>query len=490
MQEWVQQQRARELEGARAAYHNPFEPRAYPPGVIPDKDRLANDEIPRSTFGWSTQEHGLWAEGIGFMGYPYLAELSQRPEYRRPCEIIAEEMTRKWIKLRATGKEKKNDKIEALEDAMRRFNLREKFHDAMLLDGVFGLSFLFIDVGTSDDAEEQLTPLLLRPQKISKGSLKGFRLIDPTWTSPAWYEATRPWRENFYKPDHWFLMGQRTHRTRLLITVSRPVPDILKPGYNFGGVSLQQLLKPYVDNWLRTRQSVSDLIQAFTVFVLETDMSALFSDGGGQQEMARFEYFTAMRNNLGLMGIDKDREAFQNVSAPLSGLDHLQAQAQEHMAAVPGLPLIKYFGLTPSGLNATADNEIRVLYDMINARQQRAMGDNLTIALKVLQLSELGEIDPEIDYDFVPLWQLDEAGKAAVRKTDADTDAVLIESGVLAPAESRERLASDPESAYAGLEGEPPEPPEQNPDVGLMDPSEHIERESEEGSTRGASSGV
>ena len=472
------------------AYQSPWEPRKYPPGVLPDDaDHLAMDDASFAAAGWAGDFHGMWAEGIGFLGYPYLAELSQRPEYRRPSEIIAEEMTRKWIRLRATGETDKSEKIAILNAEMLRFGLREKFHDAMLYDGFFGLSFLYIDIGTSDDPEEMKTPLALIPEKIKKGSLKGFQLVDPTWTAPNWYEAARPWRSDFYKPTTWFLMGRQFHRSRLLITVSRPVPDILKPAYNFGGLSLSQMLKPYVDNWLKTRQAVSDLVVAFTVFVIETDMSAMFADGGGSMETVRFEYFTKLRDNLGLMAIDKDREAFQNVSTPLGGLDKLQAQAQEHMAAVPGLPLIKIFGLTPSGLNATADNEIRVLYDMIHARQERAMGDNLTTALKVMQLNKFGEIDPEIGYEFVELWQLDSAGQAAVQKTQADAAAVWIESGVLAPEDERIRIAADPESRYYGLKGDVPEPPQSGASPDLTDPSERIDNAAEEGSMSGANAG-
>lgn len=54
--------------------------------------------------------------------------------------------------------------------------------------------------------------------------------------------------------------------------MSHDVLDILKPTYNFGGLSLAQMTKPYVDNWLRTRQSVSDQINAFSVVALSTNM--------------------------------------------------------------------------------------------------------------------------------------------------------------------------------------------------------------------------
>ena len=47
------------------------------------------------------------------------------------------------------------------------------------------------------------------------------------------------------------------------------------PAYAFGGLSMTQMMKPYVDNWLQTRQSVNDIIQNFSTSVLKTDMGTL-----------------------------------------------------------------------------------------------------------------------------------------------------------------------------------------------------------------------
>jgi len=45
--------------------------------------------------------------GMGFPGYGYLSELSQRSEYRAPVETIASEMTREFIDVTVKGKASK-----------------------------------------------------------------------------------------------------------------------------------------------------------------------------------------------------------------------------------------------------------------------------------------------------------------------------------------------------------------------------------------------
>ena len=60
---------------------------------------------------------------------------------------------------------------------------------------------------------------------------------------------------------------------------------------------------------------------------------------------------------------------------------------------------------------------------------------------------------------------MDETQQATIRKTEADTDAVYIQAGVLDPSEVRQRLANNPDSPYDGLD--PDDIPEA-PDMGMM----------------------
>ena len=459
-----------------------FRPPEPPPGVLPaNASGMAQDEALSSIYGFASV--GPYGEGLGFVGYPYLAELTQRPEYRKMSETIAEEMTRKWIRLEVTGDEDKSDRLKELEDALDKHKLRDVFRRAAELDGFYGMAHIYIDTGYSDDPVELLTELTTTDVKIGRGGLKAFRVVDPTWTYPTKYNSSQPLLPDFYKPQAWFVMGKEVHASRMLTIVSRPMPDLLKPAFNFGGLSLTYMAKPYVDNWTRTRESVSDLLHSFTVFLLSTDLSALIQGGaGGEQAAMRLQLFNDMRDNMGLMAINKATEEFGNVSAPLGGLDHLQAQAQEQMASVSSIPLVKLLGITPSGLNASSDGEVRVFYDHIEALQEKVFRDPLTKALKVLQISLWGEIDPGIGFRFEPLWSLDEAAKAAIRKTNADTAAEYIAAGVLMPEEERTRIAAEDASPYAGLDlsviPEPPAP-EADPEM-LPDPAHGAEPRGEE----------
>lgn len=410
----------------------------------------------------------------GFIGYPRLAELAQISEYRSVTETTASEMTRQWIEIKSIGDDDNSEKIKQIEECYEKLNIRDVFRKAIESDGFFGRGQIMIQMKGQDN-DKLGNPLLLTSKTIGKGCLKALVPIEPMWTAPAQCNTTDPTAEDFYKPKTWFVMGREIHRDRLFTLISRPVPDLLKSAYNFGGVSMSQLMMPYVDRWLRTVDSVSDLLHSFSLSGIKTDMSTILS-GGCDEEVnmtLRAEVYNRFRDNRGLMMLDKDNEEFFQFNTPLSGLDALLAQSQEQLAMPSHTPLVKLLGVTPSGLNASSEGEIAVYYDYIKALQENILRDPLDKVLKLVQLHLFGEIDDSITFSFVPLAQMDESQLATIRKSDSDRDVAYIQAGVISAEEVRGRLASDTDSGYNGIDVEDvPEIPDDGFSDGLNDGGE------------------
>lgn len=476
--ETVGRVRSHQAEAKRGTHIRDMVAPATPlPGVLPAgvTKALAMDASPLTGMAMDTAlaqfasayPVAAWSVGMAWLGYPVLSEMSQRPEYRGMVETIAKAMTRRWITIRSIDadlNENRIARINRIEEVMKAHSVRQKFRHLSELDGFFGRGQLYIDLGTREDAAELQTPLVMDKAKVRLGSLNYLKVVEPIWTYPGEYNSVDPLAMDFYRPRSWYVMGKELHASRLLTVISREVPDLLKPAYAFGGLSLSQMAKPYVDNWLRTRQSVSDLIASFSVPVLKTNMQAILEDGGDAGSLLqRAALFTALRDNQGLMSLDKETEEFAFITTPLGGLDALQAQSQEQMASVSHIPLVVLLGITPSGLNATSDGEIRVFYDWIRAMQEHIFTGPLDTIMNVIQLSEFGEIDPGIGYEFNPLWEPTQREVADTQKIQADTDAVYVSAGVLGPDEVRRRVADDPSLPYSDIDPDvmPPPSPEE-----------------------------
>jgi uncharacterized protein len=309
----------------------------------------------------------------GFVGFPELAILAQRPEYRSPVEIIATESTRKWIKFQAACDEGKADKIKKIEAEFERLNVQAVFRQVSEHDGFYGRGHIYVDIGTDlEDRDELKKPIGtgaddLAKLKIARGSLKELRTVEPVWVWPIAYNSINPLSRNWYRPETWYCMATEVHKTRLLTFISREVPDLLKPAYMFGGQSLTQIMRPVVENWLMTRQSVGEIVKKFSYNVIKVNLTEAISSGNASKLFQRVSLFNQSKTNLGTMVLDKEAEDFVNVSVPLSGLDLLQAQAQEHMSSLSRIPIIKLLGIQPAGLNASSAGELRAFEDMIHS---------------------------------------------------------------------------------------------------------------------------
>lgn len=395
----------------------------------------------------------------GFPGYSYLAQLQQRSEYREPSATIATEMTRKWITLQGSTEGDHGKRIEDLNLMLEDFNIRELIRQCIEKDGFFGRCQLYAAIKGAEGKKDE--PLLLDKRAFEKNTLQYFKVVEPMWTTPRGYNTTDPTAPDFYKPRSWYMMGETVHASRMHTFISREVPDMLKPAYNFGGISLSQLIEPYVYQWLRTRDAISDLIHNFSVLCLATDLvAALQADESGGELYKRVQMFLNNRDNRGLMVLNKDTEELTQVAVPLSGLSDLQAQAQEHMSCPTHIPLVKLTGITPAGLNANSDGEIRVWYDYVVAQFVAHYLPGVQWVVNMLQINRWGDIDKGIKVVPEPLHEPTAVEAAAIRKSDAERDVSLISVGVITEDESRQRLSNDPTSGLSNLKGDAPGMPE------------------------------
>lgn len=476
-----------------AVDYQPFGIPEHPPGVGPRKETphakagMAADDTLTPVISWANQNvlASAWLEGQVFLGYAELAILAQRPEYRVVSEEIASEMTREWIEFESSsGKEdqpveeggkpdKTAEKIKELEAEMEALDVKGAFNHAAEYDGFMGRSHLYIDTGDTENEEELQTSIgdgsnLVSKTKIKRKKIKAIRPVEAVWAYPTDYESSDPLKKDWYKPEMWYVMGKRVHHTRLLTFIGREVPDMLKPAYSFGGLSMTQMIKPYVDNWLRTRQSVSDMIKSYSVSGLKTNLGTATMPGGGQDLFTRVDFMNAMRDNRGALVLDKESEEWFQIATPLSTLDALQAQSQEHMASVSRIPIVKLLGIQPAGLNASSEGEIKSFYDWIAAYQEKLFKRHLTTVIHFVMLSLWGRIDKNITWNFRPLAQLTEEQEMELEMKKTDIDDKNVTMGAIGPEEVRKRVTQDKKSQYHGLELDPEAVPEPAMEEGMM----------------------
>lgn len=442
------------LAALSAVNENPELTRFYPAPQLPDGVAPeSHDIIAMDGFCTASQYAGLDAQFYSdYLGYQRLSQLAQSTEYRLVAETFAQEMTREWGEIKGDDEKK----VELLEDEMKRLNIRNLFRKHVENDYLFGGSQMYIDIAGQGDKTD--LPLLINERGIQQGKLKGFTVIEPMWSTPSMYNATDALANDFFKPQQWWVLGRNVHESRMLTLIMRPVPDMLKPAYNFYGVAMSQLMLPYVQRFQSIADAVAKLITMFSLTGVKTDMSAILGgeEGGAQSLVDRIKTLALMRDNRGVVAVDKESEEIFQINTPLSGLDTLVDKFTQMQAYPSKMPVLKIFGTPTAGLGNTSDGEIRVFYDNVSAQQEAFLLPQINTVLKCLQLHLFGKIDDSIEFKFNPLYQLDDNERADVNLKKAQTAQILIQEGVIDNDEARRALSDDENSGYQ-LEGNAPE---------------------------------
>ena len=399
-----------------------------------------------------------------FVGYGVLQQIAQNGMIRNCIKTVADDCTREWITIKG-GDDTPVETIEKLQDLQdRKYHLQKIFNDAITKVGFMGGAFVFIQTNPIKEAGDvDLTlPLRVNSQSSELGmdNPVKFIVIDPVNVSPAEYNANDPLRDDYMKPSVWMVLGKRVHHSRLLTLYTNEPPTLLKPAYNFLGIPQAQILWDYVNHWNECRVSAQDLIKKLSLLIYYTDMQSRMGSYGGVQELDDImEVLRHYRDNNSVFVADKESDQVDNVQTSVGGVQDIVRQAQEMIAAINRTPAVKLFGISPSGFNATGESDIRNYNDHIRS-QQELFRPAIQTCLDVIQLTEFGEIDRSITFEFNELNLDNESSQAMNFNSRVTALATLKDRNAISAEEMRQAVRNEDASHLSFLSDEAPEPEE------------------------------
>lgn len=312
---------------------------------------------------------------------------------------------------------------EKLEKRLHDLNFSSLLNEAIKTSLAFGGALIFIDV----DAEDLAEPLYDKAKILSKNKIQGLRVVPPYLCGASDVETANPLNKGFMKPKKWFISGNSgvVDSTRVISLIMFDAPFLIKPLFNFFGISLTQFMKSYVASADIARQSLSDMLLRFRSEIIKSDLIKI----NPTEAVSRAKAINKQKNNNALILLTKDEEYIQSIT-PLSGLDKLIAQLQENVAVSARLPSVKLLGLTPSGFNATGDFDLASYYDEIMSLQNSVIKPVIEQILNLL-VKEAGWDDITATYDFNILEKSSDLDKAQVKNLEMDFINKAIGAGIL-----------------------------------------------------------
>lgn len=355
-------------------------------------------------------------------------------------DSVAEDMTRAGIDI--TTSDEADLKI--LFKAMTRLQIWDSLESNIKWGRLYGGSIGVIQIRGQDLA----TPLNL--DSIGKGQFEGIAVFDrwqlnpsvseiimtgPDMGLPKFYDIVSSPQSYAPAPSEWTMTGQiRVHHSRCIRSIGIQLPFFQAiTEMMWGEAILERLWDRLIAFDNATMSSASLIDRANLRRVGVQGLREIIAAGGEAQEglVAMFKMMELLELNMGLTLLDKDDE-HSTESYTFTGLPEMMLQYGQQLAGAAEIPLIRLFGQPPAGLGDGGDSVIRMYYDSINAKQESKLRRPVATVLNVLWRSVYGKEPPEdLEFEFVPLWQMSPAEKATVAKTTSDAVGEMKDAGLI-----------------------------------------------------------
>lgn len=346
---------------------------------------------------------------------------------------IADDMTREGVTLLGDLDVEVEENIERMATKLKVWQgLNSTVRWARLYGGAVGLLMI--------DGQDVSTPL--RMDAVAKDQFKGIYVLDRWMLQPTLNDVITDMTPDLGKPkfydtiqDAQFGLPQlHIHHSRVIRMEGMELPYYQRMAENGWAQSVLEALWDRLIAFDSTTEGAAQLVYKahLRTFTVE-NLREIIAVGGRQMDalMKQIDMIRQYQSNEGMTLMD-DTDKFEAHSYTFSGLADMVGVFAEQVSGALGIPLVRLFGQTPKGLNATGDAEIRQYYDNVRVNQERMMRSGVLKVYELLYRSTTGDAPPEgFDIEFAPLWTPSDQDKATINSSITSAIVQASEAGII-----------------------------------------------------------
>jgi len=343
---------------------------------------------------------------------------------RKAIVIPAHDATREWRMWQAEA-----NQIEKLEETEDRLHVQLKLQDALTKARLYGGSCILI--GVDGDMSKELDP-----EKIKKDGLKFLHVFAPHQLVVQ--DLVKDIASPYYGQPEKYTLHDDTgkwgsvdiHPSRMVRLIGLDAPD---PMANFGwGDPMLQVINDAVAAAGTVQQSIAAMISEAKFDVVKIPgLTEIFSTSEGTTRLIkRFTEANVAKSVINAVVLDGEEE-WQRIGVNFAGMPEILQMYLQIAAGAADIPVTRFVGMSPAGLNSTGEGDLQNYYDRIRADQELRLTPAMEKLDIAIQRSALGRFDENIFYEWNSLWQMTEEAKANMAKMKADTAAVDVSTGLI-----------------------------------------------------------
>lgn len=348
---------------------------------------------------------------------------------RRIVTTVADDMTREKAKLDWDGYDDDEGGAQAIERAESAFGFWDKVNCALQWGRLYGGCVILmvikgdkdlsqpLDVGRLGKDSLQLLHVLDR-RRIVPGSVIEDDLSSPNFGLPRFYDVA----ESFVSV-HW---------SRIVRFGGQKLPYFVWQQNQYWDDSVLQAPLDSIKNYDTATGAVAAMMWEANVDVLKTALTEQLSQPGGEAAVeTRLVNAMTLKSINHTLVIDKESEEFEQKQYAFGGIHDVILNFVMDVCGAADIPATRLFGMSPAGLNATGESDLRNYYDHVSSRRETALRPQLMRLYEVLVRSTLGSMPENFKLTFPPLWQVSDKEEAEIGKIRAETDEIYRSGGVL-----------------------------------------------------------
>lgn len=348
-------------------------------------------------------------------------------------DVVADDMTRAGVYFHGELDPEDQEQVEA--EAVR-LGIWDKLNENIKWGRLYGgaISVMLID------GQDPRTPLNL--DSVGPEQFMGLAVFDRWMLEPSLEDLVTdlgPFlgHPKYYRvgPNAPSLRGSVIHYSRVVLRhLGSQLSYQQSLTENLWGASVLERLYDRMIGFDSATTGMTQLVfKSFLRTLKIKDLRSVIAAGGKAME-GLTAYAETMRRYQGVEGlslIDGEDELEVQASSAFTGVGDVVGRLGEQLSGALQIPLVRLFGQSPAGLNASGESDLRNYYDSINQRQEKDMKIGVTTIYKLIAQSLGVTIPDNFSVCFNDLWDLDAVEKSTIAQNVSTAIDTQFQGGVI-----------------------------------------------------------
>lgn len=327
-------------------------------------------------------------------------------------DLLAEDMTRGGVEILTV---EDPEAVENMQQGLTRLRIWPELADNIKWANLYGGSIAVLLI----DGQDPSTPL--RIETVRKNQFRGLVVFDRWMVDADLQHLVSEYGPHLGLPEYYKVVadapamrGQRIHYTRCIRLEGVRLPYWQRIMENLWGLSVFERLYDRMIAFDSATLGASQLVYKSFIRTYKLDGLHDAVIAGGDALAGITQRVELMRKFQGIEGvtlIDGEDDFATHETSAFGGIADVLVHFAEQISGALQIPMVRLLGQSPAGLNSTGESDLRTYYDNILQRQERDLREGVNLVLRVMAQSLSIKLPDNFNFNFVPLWQMDQTEK-------------------------------------------------------------------------------